>query len=252
MSGHGGGGGCPIYWLTWADMITLILTFFVVLASLGRIEQTDKYTAMAESFRETFGYFTPGSHVDLGANGMNSMSLVQKVQQEMAKRAKTTGKAASKRPKRESQLGNTSYVRNIRDGLMITVGGVAAFDEGSAVLLPGAKEDLQQVAKIIQGYRNKVVIRGHTSVRPLPQNSPFKDHLELSYVRARAAMQFLIENQISADRLTVEACGPNEPVKTFAYDEEGVAQNRRVEVIVKDSVVEDYKGDSETAPGPKT
>ena len=234
-----------MYWLTWADMITLLMTFFVVLASMGKIAEDDKFKAVVESMQETFGYFTPGSKIDMSSPGMNSLSLVNKLQEAMGgKQGKN--RAANKSP-RPGQVGQSAQVRNIRDGLMITVGGVTAFDEGSAALLPAAKEDLLQVTSVIKGYRNKVQVRGHTSRRALPAGSPFKDHVELSYARARAVAEFLTANDIKSERLTLEACADHEPVKVTAYDEEGVARNRRVEIVVKDAVVEDYKSDAADA-----
>jgi chemotaxis protein MotB len=238
---HGGGGGCPIYWLTWADMITLLLTFFVVLASLGKIEQTEKYNAVVNSMKETFGNFTPGSRLDIGDPGLSSASMMKKLQEEMTKQAKAN--ANNKKNTKESQLGKSATVRNIRDGLLITVGGLSLFEESKADLMPDAQNDLTNVARIIKGYRNKVLIRGHTSRTSLPDGSKFKTNMELAYARANAVLEFLVKEGVARERLNIEACAGNEPVKTNVYDDEGLASNRRVEIVVKDQMVEDYEGE---------
>ena len=92
-------------------------------------------------------------------------------------------------------------------------------------------------------------MRGHTSRAPLPEGSPFAGRMALSFDRADAVVRCLVANEVSEDRVNVEACAGHEPVKVFAYDDEGQADNRRVEIVVKDAMVEDYEGN---APNEKT
>ncbi len=241
MSGHGGGGGCPLYWLTWADMITLLMTFFVVLASVGRVQYDEKYNAIVNSLHETFGAYTPKSQNESDAGGTAGVSLIKKIQQQVSKNGKEN---TTKNGHRDGQMGKSTTVKNIRDGLMITVGGLTLFEEGKADLLPQAEADLLNVVTVVKGYRNKILVRGHTDRLPPPKDSKFKSPMDLSYARAAAVLEFMVKQGISRDRLTIEACGGNEPVKTFTteYDEDATAQNRRVEIVVKDQMVEDFEG----------
>ena len=121
-----------------------------------------------------------------------------------------------------------------------------AFKEGQADLLPEAQADLRLLAGIIRGYNNKVDIRGHTSKAPLPPGSPFKDHLELSYARARAVRDFLVnDGNIAEVRIRVTAVGDYEPIVARAYTLTRRGQNSRVEVIVLESLVQEYDGDKD-------
>jgi chemotaxis protein MotB len=239
--GHGGGGGCPLYWLTWADMITLLMTFFVVMASLGKIENNEKYNAMVESLRETFGAYAVHSTDPYNKDGgkANAADLLKRLKDEVSKQG------GNKKNAKDSQLGKSATVRNIRDGLMITVGGLSLFEDGKAELLPEAESDLANVSRIVKGYRNKILIRGHTSRNPLPKDSKFgNDHMSLAYARALAVLEYLAGQGVARDRMNIEACAGNEPVKTFVYDEDAAASNRRVEIVVKDQMVEEFEGEA--------
>jgi len=239
----GGGGGCPDYMLTYGDMMSLLLCFFVIIVSLSKIKEDEQFRMAMESLRKAFGYSSSRSPAPGDFADTEPASLVERIQEEISRRSKK-GSAKGKTKSEKSQIGKATTVRNIRDGLMITVGGLSLFGEGEATLLPEAREELAGVAKLIKGYRNKVQVRGHTSRAPLPQGSPFKNHMALSYARASAVVQCLVDNEVSEDRLNIEACGGHEPVKVFAYDDEGQANNRRVEIVVKDAMVEDYEGDA--------
>ena len=60
------GGGIPEWVVTFGDMMSLLLTFFIMLVSLSEIKQEEKYQAMVDSFRRQFGHasaiesFVPG------------------------------------------------------------------------------------------------------------------------------------------------------------------------------------------------
>ncbi|MBN2583256.1 MAG: flagellar motor protein MotB [Planctomycetes bacterium] len=244
----GEGGGCPDYMMTYGDMMSLLLCFFVIIVSLSQIKEEEKFRAVMESLKKAFGYNMGRNAIPEPPSMLNpSMNMVDVIKQEINRmRQQTASNQKTKSP--ESQIGRNTSVRNIRDGLMMTIGGLALFEEGRADLLPEAQEELKQVAEIIIGYRNKVLIRGHASRAPLPPDSPFKNQMELSYARGLAVMNFLIEQKVKPERLNVEACGHNEPMKVQVFSEEGLASSRRVEIIVKDTMVEDYEGDQE----PKT
>jgi len=244
--GQSGGGGCPDYMMTYGDMMSLLLCFFVIIVSLSQIKEEDRFRAVLDSLKKAFGYNTGRNPIPDSPARMNaSISLVESIKKEI-KRMQNRKPSSEKQLRKKSQIGQDTAVRNIRDGLMMTIGGLSLFEEGRADLLPEARKDLMCVAEIVVGYRNKILIRGHASRAPLPEESPFKDHMELSYARALAVMEFLgttPTETIKRERMNVEACGHNEPLKVRVFSEEGLASSRRVEIIVKDTMVEDYEGD---------
>ena len=50
------GGGIPEWVVTFGDMMSLLLTFFIMLVSLSEIKEEQKYQAMVESMTKRFGY----------------------------------------------------------------------------------------------------------------------------------------------------------------------------------------------------
>ena len=239
--------GCPEYMLTFGDMMSLLLCFFIMLVSMSKIKEEEMFRAAMESIRKAFGYTTspslvPGDHVE-----MNAMtSLIDQIQETIVQRNRKSKTERGESNPERSQIGRSSTVRNIRDGLQITVGGMSLFEEGSAQLLPEAQEELKGLAEQITGYNNRILIRGHTSRVPLPANSKYKDKTDLTYARAMAVKQFLAANKVEERRMNVEACGDHEPVRVHAaagYGGQG--PNHRVEIIVKETMVEDVEGESQ-------
>jgi len=57
-----------------------------------------------------------------------------------------------------------------------------------------------------------------------------------------ASKEYLESQEIRSVRITVEACGDNEPIISQAYDETDRARNRRVSIIVTENLVEEYQG----------
>ena len=53
---EGGGGDIPEWVVTFGDMMSLLLTFFIMLVSMSEIKQEERFQAMVESFREQFGH----------------------------------------------------------------------------------------------------------------------------------------------------------------------------------------------------
>ena len=60
----GGGGGCPDYMMTYGDMMSLLLCFFVMIVSLSKIKEEELFRAAADSIRKSFGYTTSPKPID--------------------------------------------------------------------------------------------------------------------------------------------------------------------------------------------
>ena len=106
-------------------------------------------------------------------------------------------------------------------------------------------------SELIRGYNNKIRIRAHASRVPPDRYRPFASLDDLSYARGVAVKACLVNNGVSEENITVEACGDNEPVRVQAYDEVSRAVNRRVSIIITDKLVEEYQGDPETTSSDK-
>lgn len=233
------GEGAPIWIISFADMMSLLMAFMVAMLAMSELKKDNKVKEVVHSFQEALGFegggLLPEGESPAAINLESEMMRIKKIM----KSQRITHEGFSRDTGIEGQYPS---VTTIREGLQIAIGGQVSFEPGKAVLLQKAREQLAVFADLIRGMNNKVRIRGH-AVRKLPeQYRPYGSLYELSFVRALAVKDFMVQSGIQETRISVEACADNEPLNAQAYDEAARAQNRRVEIIVMETLVEDYQG----------
>lgn len=125
-------------------------------------------------------------------------------------------------------LKRIAEVKEESRGTVITLSGEVLFETGKAVLLPIARQRLQEVATALKDNSDRTIaIYGHTDSR----GSDSKN-MELSQARADAVRSFFIEQQIEPSRITAVGKGEQEPIASNE-NAEGRANNRRVEIVVE-------------------
>ncbi|MBN2212156.1 MAG: OmpA family protein [Sedimentisphaerales bacterium] len=237
------GGGAPEWMVTYGDMMGLLLCFFVILVSMSEMKQDERFQKVMESLRRAFGY---EGGIGMMTSEMSPDNSMSKQMTELVMRQWQTklGKSAE-----EGIEGENPSVRTVREGLQYTVGGQISFEPGKAVLLQGAKKQLDIFADFSRGMNNKIRIRGHAARKPAEFYRPYANLYDLSYARAVAVKDYLVEKGIREQRITVEACGDNEPLAAEAYDENARNINRRVDIIATETLVQDYEGAIATDSG---
>jgi chemotaxis protein MotB len=234
------GGDIPEWVVTFGDMMSLLLTFFIMLVSLSEIKEEERYQAMVDSVRQQFGYNSASQSVSPGRSKPRNSKIAKLASLGRAKR-KDTMKGGKKIP---APVGENDRVRIIRPGTVTTVGTVVFFVEGSDELTDAAKEALEQLAPELRGKPQKIDVRGHASLKPLAKDSPFKSPWDLSYKRATNVMSFLVNDlAIEEQRVRISVGGSYEPWQTEP-DPEKLRMNARVEVFLLDEAIEE----KQTAP----
>ncbi|MBN1766801.1 MAG: flagellar motor protein MotB [Sedimentisphaerales bacterium] len=228
--------GAPDWMVTYGDMMTLLFCFFVILVSMSEIKSDQKFMDVMESIKRAFGYrggigWVPGEATPNNTHDRKMSELI------MRKFQLQKGKTVE-----EGIEGANPSVRDIREGQEYTLGGRISFEPGKAKLLETAKVHLAEFAEVVRGMNTRIRVRGHAARKSLDQIKPFQSLDELSFARAMAVKNFLVEQGIREERITVEACGDNEPLVAQAYNEAGRAKNRRVSIIVTETLVEQYQG----------
>lgn len=233
--------GVPEWVVTFGDMMSLLLTFFIMLVSLSEMKQEEKYQALVESIRKQLGH----------ASSMDSMvpgpvkprnSLVQQVANLARAKRKDMMTGGEKV---EAPTGENRLVQIIRPGSQTAVGTTIFFDDNSIVLRESEKNKLKELAVKIVGKPQKIELRGHTSRRPLPSGSPYRNHFELAFARSEAVHDFLISAlQIDEMRIRLTAAGQHEPLH-IGIDPEKLKLNSRVDVFTLDEVAEGLDGSLE-------
>ena len=126
------------------------------------------------------------------------------------------------------QLENLQ-LRETESGVVVTLGDVL-FASGQTQLVEGGLSSLEEVVDLLQTEpEKKIRVEGHTDSR-----GDAEANLELSEKRAQAVREALISLGVSSERVTATGMGEDFPIASNE-DEEGRAQNRRVDVILLDN-----------------
>ena len=229
--------GVPEWVVTFGDMMSLLLTFFIMLFSMSEMKQDQQYQDVMDALRKQFGYDKSISSLVPGKlSRPRNSSLAKLSSLGRAQKANTmNGGARVRAPVGENKQGKPIH------GKDKTLGGVVYFKEGSDKLSDTALQDLEVIASSIRGTPQKIEVRGHTTNRPLPEGSPFKDHWGLAYARCQKVREFLVKQGVNPRRLRVSTAGGNEPIQA-GNDTLKTRENARVEIFTLDEYVSGIKG----------
>jgi flagellar motor protein MotB len=245
---------CPEWIFTFADLVMLMMGFFVILWVLKpspnknppRSPQqqqvaSDDWIKAEASIREAFGYIPNASSKD----PVDMEMMLKRIRQVSMNGPGEKGKAVLEKKGAE---GVEEEVTAIRQSRQATVGGKLLFEIGDASIPPDMTAPLDEIAEQIRGHRNIVMIKGHAGLDDFPDGGTSAQNMDLSLKRAQHVADYLVSKGVSADVLRVQGCSTFEPVVQRAYTPEGRASNRRVEVEATASLVESYQDEPATQP----
>lgn len=125
----------------------------------------------------------------------------------------------------------SAFVAENEQGVRISIVDKLLFAPGSAELSESSKEILRQIADIIRGLPNKIVVEGHTDDTPI-KSQLYPSNWHLSVQRALNAAYYLIEKEgISPNRISIAGYAEYKPL-TSNQTPEGRAKNRRVDIVI--------------------
>ena len=237
--------GAPAWMVTYGDMMTLLLCFFVMIVAMSEIKKNEKFRIVMASIHRIFGQrggqgaVPTDDPVDVAPRVRQHSTLGDRDQQ-----------VAGTSPE-DIVTGTEAEVKSVRPGEEFKVGTPIPFAEGSAALVPDAYGPLMEIADTIRGRRYKIEVRGHASTVPLPAGSRYRDHLALSTARAMTVWNWLVDaapdrGRVDSRRVRVAACGTGEPVRGRAYQPSDWRRNDRVDVVQ----THDLMPPEATNPGP--
>lgn len=232
--------GVPEWVLTYGDMMSLLLVFFILIVSFSEIK-IKKFNAVMTAMRQTLGSTADGGEMPMVTTPSNS--LVTKLEK-LRMHSLTTRQQSQSKAK--GIQGTEPDVKELRHGMIFRIGGPVTFEPGSADLSDVARTQLKRIMKPIKGYNTIIELRGSATEGEVGRGSPgpYKDVWKLSEARAEAVMHYLTSSAvgIKADRFRLVADGANEPLVERAYSIQKQAPNRRVEVIVSEDLVQQLQG----------
>ncbi|HBN74990.1 MAG TPA: hypothetical protein DD473_04055 [Planctomycetaceae bacterium] len=228
--------GVPEWVVTYGDMMSLLLTFFIMLVSLSEVAADKKYRAIMESARQYMGY-SSGPLAPPGKNfPMNSLveSLEEQKLGSQADTEKGSGGVKNKGPQ-----GQDIHVKRLEEGEGQLAGVPIQFESGSAEISAAMAFEIRKIAREVAGKPQKLELRAFNSpiVNGIPQTS--EQILELGYQRGEAVRQILLDNKIRRDhmRLAVYFAVPQD------QQERKISRNQdRVEITIFNEFASEYIG----------
>lgn len=225
MAGGGHSGGDGLRWLlTYADMITLLTVFFVVLYSFASVDvrkARNVGAALQRAFRVELlsGVSATATGGEGGLEGLIPTDNFRPITRQIAVAAQSTNLTEN------VQIGYRA------DGLVVSLSGSAIFEPGSDRLQPAARAFLLQLAQALRSVPNPISIEGHTD--NIPIDTPrFPSNWELSGARAYAVLRFLAdEGKLDESRMSFAGFAEFEPVASNET-REGRQRNRRVDIVL--------------------
>jgi chemotaxis protein MotB len=231
----------PEWVVTFGDMMSLLLTFFIMLVSLSEIKDEERYQALVESMMQRFGYDSSMASAAPGRLTPRNAQIAKIANEGRARRLN----AMQGGDKVQAPTGDHRRVHIVRPGEQTSIGTVLFFQEGLADLSEQNKQRLREAIVTLRGKPQKIDVRGHTTQRPLPKNANYTNHWELAYQRCWNTVKFLTEKQgIDRRRIRISVAGPNEPMR-IASDPASQRENPRVEIFMLDETVDDLTGTKE-------
>jgi chemotaxis protein MotB len=219
--------------LTYSDLITLLMIFFVIMYAMSNVDIA-KYQQMAQSFGVAMG---GGKSVIQVGSGVSDSSIAlspgasgsKKEQQKLSNLKKVLDRYLDKNGL------STSVATEISErGLEVNLTDTILFDSGKAEMKSKAIPRLIEIGKILNSLGNTIRIEGHTDNVPI-SNSKYPSNWDLSVARATTVTKlFIYSVRVAPQKMSIVGNGEFRP--RVANDTEAHrAQNRRVNIIILDS-----------------
>lgn len=248
--------GLPGWVMTFADLMTLLMCFFVLLLAFSEMDVL-KFKQLSGSMREAFGVqadvevksipkgtsvvareFSPGKPEDTPLNTVrqftidSNKSTLDALNRELEEIEETRRHARRLRIALKEEI-ERGYVSIETEGLRVTIHIMenASFDSGLADVRPEFLPVLTKIARLIDDNSGEVTISGHTDNVPI-STPRFRSNWELSTSRAVSVAHAVLDvSPIDPARITVTGHADTEP-RAENDTAENRAKNRRVDISI--------------------
>lgn len=232
--------GVAEWMATYADLVTLLLCFFVLMFSMSSVDAS-KFKAVVNSFQSDISLFYGGETIGNGSligAGINQLPEYANI----VSKELTTSKAKLLEDMNRKTAKNISKFiadKKLSDNVkveftdsyikLLFVNDTVFFDNGQAILKKGAIEVLDVLCEQLYKFKdNDIKIEGHTDNVPI-RTKQFPSNMYLSSARAISVYEYLVNNKgFDKDKLSAVGYGENHPYDTNDTVE-GRSKNRRVE-----------------------
>jgi len=222
----------PQWVCTFADMVSLLCTFFILLMTYSTQEK-ETYAKLRGALLGGFGIIADPKVPDRDGITPPTPTLQNRVPIEGLRSSRQDLERFAENARslvRKPGVGNMIDWERTRDGLRIRIGAEASFRAGDAALTPPMRTALREVADLLRLHTNRVVVIGHAWDEGAGDDDAAAEVLSGS--RARTAAEYLRETgRVGERRISICGRGAREPVED-RHDLAAARANRRLEVLV--------------------
>ncbi|MBV2091302.1 MAG: type VI secretion system protein TssL, long form [Candidatus Thiodiazotropha sp. (ex Ctena orbiculata)] len=277
--------GLPPWLATFADLMSLLMCFFVLLLSFAEVD-AQRFKKMAESMKDAFGVqreipaveivkgtsvimqeFSPGKPEPSPIEDIRQITsdLEQEFLDRESKDASDVDEAKAamqaeleREVQAQAEELQEMLESEISDGLIdvetestniiIRIQEKGSFPSGRANLNPDFFEVISKITEVIATTPGKIIVAGHTDNIPISTRR-FRSNWELSSARAVTVVHAMLSNaSIEEDRFLIQGYADSQPL-VDNETAENRAQNRRVELVIRRG--EDVELDTEPTEIPE-
>ena len=240
--------GTPAWVVTFADLMTLLMCFFVLLFSMSQLD-AEKYSSVAAAMSSALGgkvVVTPSGNTSLNspASPLSLLSTpiptIKTTNPALNKSRNSPTRAEiqnqknysalSKALEQEQKLG-LMEIKQDEGKVIIRFQGAIAFYPGSESLAPNFVPILKNIAHALSAVPGQLIVSGHTDDRPITTQR-FRSNWDLSTARAVTVVHYIINStDIEPSRITAQGHADTHPLISNTT-ETGRDKNRRVEIIL--------------------
>jgi chemotaxis protein MotB len=237
------GAGQERWLVSYADFMTLLMAFFVVMYSISSVSE-QKYRVLSNTFSGAFNTSSDAGMLSEQDQGDPLLTDHEINQPEITplEMASLSESAPNMFTSLTAQLDEN--FQTLIDEKLITLNGnehwlqielqsAILFDVGGALIHRSAEPIIEQISTMLMPYGNVVKVEGFTDNTPI-SNSTFDSNWELSTARATAVVRLMIAQGIQANRLAAVGYGEYQPAVSN-NSSEGRAKNRRIVLMISTS-----------------
>lgn len=212
-------------WLaTYGDMVTLVLTFFVLMYSFSSVNE-QKLKDISIALTDLLGGGTSGQSILDGGNG-----VLEEVAPEGGDIEGSTFSKVSEFLENNG-LEDIAQIKTDERGVIIELNDKILFESGKSELIPESREVLDKISGLLATLDNTFIIEGHTDNVPI-NNYRFNDNWDLSSSRANSVIRYFTQVKgLDVNKFNSAAYGEFKPLVDNST-EENRAKNRRVNILI--------------------
>lgn len=212
--------GSPKWMVTFSDMTTLLLTFFVLLLSMANFDKV--------KMEQTFGILA-------GSMGILQQKSITPLSEQNIVARKSISEAAARTEEQvvENQLKSMLQAQNMENmmsvvktdkGLSVRILDSALFDVGRSELKKEAKPILDSILNIVKDSPYYINVEGHTD-----DTGSDEFNWRLSTDRALSVVKYFVDSDFNPVKLSASGYGKHHPIIPN-FTEKNRRMNRRVEI----------------------